>query len=87
MIDNEFFPLKHLSFWVLIISCGLIYAYFVLVALISVWVGISNSHKDGFCMPILAGTISIAIISWLFLRFTKFILNLLKEKDIINIEA
>jgi hypothetical protein len=59
--------------------------YIIFIALISIKVGINHLHQDGFWMPILAGTISIIAILWLVIFLIKFILNQMKDKDIINI--
>ena len=85
MIGNDPFPLKHVSLWFLLIFCGLITTYIIFIALISVWIGLRHIHMDGFWMPILAGTFSLIAIFWLFLRFSRFILTRMKEKDLINI--
>ncbi len=85
MIDHEPFPLKTLSLWFLLICCGLITAYIIFMGATSVWVGLNHLEEDGFWMPILIGIIFPMAILWLFLSFTKFVLNRLKEKDIIYI--
>jgi hypothetical protein len=59
--------------------------YIIFIALISIKVGINHLHQDGFWMPILAGTISIIAILWLFLFLIRHIINHMKDKDIINI--
>jgi hypothetical protein len=85
MIENEPFPVKHFSLWLVLICCGIICVYVLFVALISVWVGLSHLQKDGFWMPILAGAILIILTSFLFFRLVKFIRNKMKGKDIINV--
>jgi hypothetical protein len=59
--------------------------YIIFIALISIKVGINHLPQDGFWMPILAGTISIIAMLWLFLFLIKFTLNQMKDKDILNI--
>ncbi|MEE9612332.1 MAG: hypothetical protein V3W19_13845 [Desulfatiglandales bacterium] len=85
MIYREPFPLKKSGLWSLLIFCGLFTGYIVFVAMISIWVGFNHLQKDGFWMPVLAGTIVTVIILWLFLRLSKFILNQLKGKNTFNI--
>jgi len=85
LIYQEPFPLKNFSLWSLLIVLGLIIGYIILIALISINVGLNHLQQDGFWVPILAGVISIVGCLWLFLYFLKFIISRMKEKDIINI--
>lgn len=85
MIDHEPFPLKTLSLSFLLICCGLITSYIIFMGVISVLVGLNHLEEDSFWMPILIGIISPMAVLWLFLRFTRFILNRLKIKDVIYI--
>jgi len=85
MIYHQPFSYKNLSLWLLLFCCGLITAYVIFIALISIWVGLVHSHQVGFLIPILAGVISIMTISMLFLSILKFLLNQMKEKDIIDL--
>ena len=85
MISREPLPLKNISLWFVLICGGLIAAYIVFVAIISIYVGVNHMQQDGFWMPILAGMISIIVILWIFLGFSKSIINRMKEEDIINI--
>lgn len=85
MIYHAPFPLKNFGLRFLFACCCLMTVYIIFIALISIKVGINHLHHDGFWMPILAGTISIIAMLCLFLFLIKFILNQMKDKDIINI--
>ena len=85
MIDRKPRPLLHAVRWLILICCGLITAYLFFIGGISVWIGLNHMDHDGFWMPILTGTLSILIVSWLFLRISKFLLNRVKDKEIINV--
>ena len=85
MIYHQQFSYKILCLWLLLLCCGLITAYVIFIALISIWVGLVHLHQVGFLIPILAGVISIMTISMLFLSILKFLLNQMKEKDIIDL--
>ena len=85
MISHEPLPLKNLGLWSLILLCALLTAYILFAAIVSIWVGLSHVEQDGFWMPILAGFLSMLLVLWPFLRFSRFILNAMKEKDTINI--
>jgi uncharacterized membrane protein HdeD (DUF308 family) len=84
MIHDEPFPFKQVSLWFLLLFCGLIAAFLLFIALISVWVSLTHLHQDGFWMPLLVGIIGIGATFWLFIIFARFILGKMKEKDIIN---
>ena len=84
MIYNEPFPLKTISLFLLLIGLGLIIAYTIFIALVSISVGLNHLQQGGFWVPITAGVISIVVCLWLFLYFSKSIINRMKEKDTIS---
>ena len=85
MIYHQPFPYKNFGLWLLLLCCGLITAYVIFIALISIWVGLVHLHQVGFFIPILAGVIFMLTISLLFLSILKFLLTQMKEKDIIDL--
>ena len=84
MIHSEPFPFKHLSLWFLLIFSGLIAAFLLFIALISVWVSFTHLQQDGFWMPLLVGILGMGTTLWLFFIFARFIFGRMKEKDLIN---
>ena len=87
MISHEPLPLKNLGLWSLLLLCALLAAYLLFAAIVSIWVGLSHWEQDGFWMPVLVGLLSIMLVLWPFLGFSRFILNAMKEKDTINIST
>ena len=85
MISHEPLPLKNLGLWSLFLLSALLAAYIVFAAVVSIWVGLSHVQQDGFWMPVLAGILAMILVLWPFLRFSRLILNSMKEKDTINI--
>jgi len=85
MIYHAPSPLKNVGLRFLLVCCCFMTVYIIFIALISIKVGINHLHQDGFWMPILAGSIAIIAFLWLFLCLLKFILNQMKDKDIIDI--
>ena len=85
MIYREPFPFKNFGLWFLTICIGLVSVYIIFIALISIYVGANHLQHDGFWMPISAGLISIMAVLWLFYSFIRFVLNQMKEKDIVEI--
>ena len=81
MIQREPFPLKTIGLWSILVLCGLATAYFIVIAVVCVWVGLDHFPQDGFWVPILAGTIPTFFILWLFVRVSRGMLNKMKEKD------
>ncbi|MGD2127525.1 MAG: hypothetical protein PVG99_15715 [Desulfobacteraceae bacterium] len=85
MIDREPLPLKNLSLFFAFLCCALFTAYVIFVGGVSIWVGLSHPQQDGFWMPILAGTLLIIAVFWLFLRLSKFIVTAMKQTDRLHI--
>ncbi|NNG07235.1 MAG: hypothetical protein HKM90_05825 [Desulfobacteraceae bacterium] len=85
MISHEPLPLKNLGLWSLFLLSALLAAYIVFAAIVSIWVGLSHVQQDGFWMPVLVGILAMILVLWPFLRFSRLILNSMKEKDTINI--
>ena len=78
-------PFKSIWLWCLTIACGLVTAYLGFVALVSVWVGISNLSQPGCWIPILAGTSFFLFLSSLFIRTLKRLLGRIKDENVITI--
>jgi hypothetical protein len=85
MIPTQFILLRKIWLWGLITACGLVAACIAFVSIVSIWVGIEHPHQSGFWVPILAGTLSFAIIAWIFLAVTKSIRRQIKEDDLVNL--
>jgi cytochrome c biogenesis protein CcdA len=81
---NNEFPLRNTVLKSLITGMGIIVAYIVFIALISINVGFTHLNQDGFWVPILAGIISIVALLWLFISFSRSMINRMKDKDIID---
>jgi membrane protein implicated in regulation of membrane protease activity len=61
--------------------CSLVSAYFLVIAVVCIWVGLNHVPQDGFWIPILTGTLFTVLILCLFVRVTRGVLNKMKEKD------
>jgi hypothetical protein len=85
MSREDPFPLKIISLWSLLIMVGIILSYFIFISLISINVGLSNIHQDGFWIPITAGIVVITGCLFFFLFSFKFLINRLREKDSISL--
>ena len=81
---NKIFPLRNTILKSFIVLLGLIIAYIIFIALISINVGFSHLQQDGFWVPILAGIISIGACLWLFISFTRSVISRMKDRDIID---
>lgn len=81
---NRTFPLRNIIFKSLIVVLGLAIAYIIFIALISINMGFTHLHQDGFWVPILAGLISIAICLWILISITRSVINRMKDRDIID---
>ena len=84
MLFREPFPVKKVCLWVVVFILGLFVSFVLFISIISIQIGLSHMSQDGFIIPILAGIISIGVFIFLFICFIRFIVNLLKENDIIR---
>jgi hypothetical protein len=87
MISREPLPLKNMGLWSMLLLSALLVAYIIFASIVSIWVGLSHLHQDGFWMPILAGILTMILVLWPYRRLSRLILNSMKEKDTINIET
>ena len=85
MIQEKPFPLKAICVWCLIIAAGLITVYIDLISLTSVWVGFTCIDRSGSWVPILGGAFVFVIISFVFFRASKAILNRLNNEEVFNV--
>ena len=81
---KENLPVKKIIFGLVIICSGLITAYIVFIAGLSIYVGLQYVHKDGFWVPILFGLVILALVLWLFIYSIGYIRHQIEEKDIIH---
>jgi len=84
MYRSDPFPIKKIFLWSIVGILGLIIFFVIFVSIISIRIGLSNVNQDGFIIPVLSGIFSIAICLFLFICFIRFIINILREKDIIR---
>lgn len=84
MYQSNPVPVKKICLWCVVVILGLVFSFIIFASIISIRVGLRNLNQDGFIMPILAGIFSIALCVFLFVCFVRFIINILKEKDIIR---
>lgn len=80
MITSDTIPLKKAFLWSLILLCSLIAAYLAFISLFSVWIGIEHMQQAGFWVPVLAGTLSLVVVLWLFISATKRIMARIKKQ-------
>ncbi len=85
MISREPFPLKNFSLWFLLIGLSIVIAYVAFIALISISVGLTHLHQDGFWIPILAGAFSIVSCLCMFIFYLRFFIGRIGEKEGISI--
>lgn len=85
MIPDDPLPLKNIGLRVLLFCGGLISVYLTFIGIVSLWVGLHHLEQDGCWMPILTGTLIIAIVLSLFIRLLLFVLNQTREKGIFDL--
>jgi hypothetical protein len=73
--------LKNATLWFLLSCCGLTAGYLVFLGLVSIWVGVQQARQDGFWLPIVAGTLLVLTVSWVFYRLGRFLYGRIKQTD------
>jgi uncharacterized membrane protein HdeD (DUF308 family) len=81
MIGGEPFPVKKLALWLAILGFSLVTAYIILVGVVSIITGLHHPEKDGYWVPIVAGSLCILIMVWLTFRFARFFHHLAKRSE------
>jgi uncharacterized membrane protein HdeD (DUF308 family) len=81
MIHQKSFPFRQLAIWLGLVASGLVTTYVLFVGILSIWVGLNHLEREGYWIPILAGTLSIALILWLFVCLSKILYSRKKQTD------
>jgi uncharacterized BrkB/YihY/UPF0761 family membrane protein len=84
MFRREPFPVKKIFLWFMVFLLGLVVAFIIFVSILSIKFGLSRLNQEGFFIPILAGGGSIVLSLFFFICLIRFIINLVREKDIIR---
>jgi len=71
--------------WCMVIVSVVLATYLGFISLVFVWIGFTHANQSGFWVPILAGTISLSGVLWLFFLITRRVLSQMKEKALLNI--
>ena len=75
--------MKTFTFCLMILLSGSLVLYIGFIALVSVWVGLGHIHHQGSWVPILAGTLSLFIVFFLFLKILKGLLVMKRRDDLL----
>lgn len=77
------FVLRSILGWSFIISGGILSALTGFLSFASVWVGLSNLHRKGWWVPVLAGILLVTLVCWLYLRATRAVLSKTRDQGLI----
>ena len=73
--------MRKVFLWSIIIASGLLTIYISLISLVSLWIGLENSSRPGFWVPITAGAILLIAVFYTFTRTTHSLLSHMEEDD------
>jgi hypothetical protein len=85
MIQRNPFPIRNAGLILFLVCLGLLTAYVIFIAVVSIRIGLNNISQDGFFIPILCGLILCATALLVFIVSIIFVINSIKEKDLINL--
>lgn len=84
MTARRSFSIKKALFKLLILCAGLLLCYGLLLGAASVRVGLTHRQQEGFWAPILAGTLLIPILVWLYIRLVLGLRRAMRHSGILN---
>jgi hypothetical protein len=84
MFRREPFTVKKIFLWFMVFLLGLVVSFIIFISIVSIKFGFSHLNQEGFFIPILAGGCSIVLCLFFFICLIRFIINQVREKDIIR---
>lgn len=77
--------MKHMGYGLLLLLCGVAALCALFLGILSIWVGIHHQVRVGSWVPILAGTIAIALVLVIFLRLFRFLYGRMRSPESIDL--
>jgi uncharacterized membrane protein HdeD (DUF308 family) len=77
--------MKNPFLWVLLVFSSLVSAYLVFLGVISISVGLQHTDEEGSWMPVLAGSLCILAVLWLFFRVARSLVQTLRKTDSLDV--
>lgn len=84
MIPRDPFPIKNALYKLLMFCASLLLFFGFFLGAISVWVGLSHRHHEGFWAPALAGGLLIILFAWLYVRLVLSLTRAMRRFDILR---
>ncbi|MBN1106783.1 MAG: hypothetical protein JXL84_25495 [Deltaproteobacteria bacterium] len=78
-------PMKRLGYRLILVCGAAISMSLVFVSALSVWVGLTHLHREGFWVPILAGAFAAGLGIYLFWRLARHVHDRMNRTDSINL--
>ena len=77
--------MKNPLLWVLLVFCALVAAYLVFLGVISISAGLQHAEEEGAWMPVLAGSLCILAVLWIFFRVARSLVQALRKTDSLKV--
>jgi len=77
--------MKNPFLWVLLVFFALVAAYLVFLGVISISTGLQHTQEEGSWMPVLAGSLCILAVLWIFFRVARSLVQALRKTDSLNV--
>ncbi|MBS1237378.1 MAG: hypothetical protein H6R37_622 [Deltaproteobacteria bacterium] len=77
--------MKNPFLWVLLVFSTLVAAYLVFLGVISISAGLQHTQEEGSWMPVLAGSLCILAVLWIFFRVARSLVQALRKTDSLNV--
>jgi uncharacterized membrane protein HdeD (DUF308 family) len=77
--------MKNPFLWVLLVFSALVSAYLVFLGVVSISVGLQHTDEEGSWMPVLAGSLCILAVLWIFFRVARSLVQALRKTDSLNV--
>ena len=86
MSSEEPISIKKIGLWSLLIICGLLSLFILFISITSIWIGFGAMPRNGFWVPILAGTAAMTIIFFSFAGLIRFFRRKTKDKELLGLD-
>lgn len=77
--------MKNPFLWILLVLSVPVSAYMVFLGAVSISIGLQHRNEEGSWIPVLAGSLCILAVLWIFFRLSRSLIRSLKKSDSLSV--